>query len=303
MSAGVVVQQMLVIFIVVLSGYICYKRGIVQDGVSKGLSALVINVCTPGVIIGSALTIDDTVTYDKMLTAVLAGFVVYLILLISSFVIPKILHVEKERKTHYAMMCLFGNNAFIGIPVVSAVLGTNALFYVSVMIVYFNIFFYTYGLILCEGSIERFSFKNFINAGNISIIIMLIIFFFDLQLPVVVSDALSCMANATTFLALVVVGINLAQTKLISIFTNKKLYLFVLLRFVLLPIGVSFILRLFVTDPLIYGVMIIMAAVPVANSPLMRVEEIGGDGRLLSQGVIFSTITALVTIPLVILFV
>ena len=65
----------------------------------------------------------------------------------------------------------------------------------------------------------------------------------------------------------------------------------------------SFILRLFVSDPLIYGVMVIMAAVPVGNAPLMRVEEIGGDGRLLSQGVIFSTLCALVTIPLVTLFV
>ena len=200
-------------------------------------------------------------------------------------------------------MSLFGNQAFIGIPVVSAVLGENALFYVSIMIVYFNIMFYTYGLVLCEGGSSNFSFKNFINAGNISIIIMLVIFFFDLKLPTVLSDALGHMANATTFLALVVVGINLAQTKLISIFTNVKLYWFVLLRFVLLPIGISFILRIFVKDPLIYGVMILMAAMPVANSPLMRVEEIGGDGKLLSQGVVFSTVCALVTIPLVTLFV
>ena len=303
MSAGVVVQQMIVIFLVVLAGYISYKKKVIQDGVSKSLSALVINVCSPAVIIGSALSRDESITYENMMIATIAGFVLYFIFFLSSFIIPKILRVEKEWKNHYALMSLFGNQAFIGIPVVSAVLGENALFYVSIMIVYFNIMFYTYGLVLCEGGSSNFSFKNFINAGNISIIIMLVIFFFDLKLPTVLSDALGHMANATTFLALVVVGINLAQTKLISIFTNVKLYWFVLLRFVLLPIGISFILRIFVKDPLIYGVMILMAAMPVANSPLMRVEEIGGDGKLLSQGVVFSTVCALVTIPLVTLFV
>ena len=303
MSAGVVVQQMIVIFLVVLSGYICYKKKVVQDGVSKGLSALVINVCSPAVIIGSALSRDESITYENMIIAAIAGAVVYFIFFLASLVIPRILRTKGDEKTHYALMSLFGNQAFVGIPVVSAVLGENALFYVSIRIVYFNIVFYTYGLVLCDGGSSKFSFKNFINAGNISIIIMLIIFFLDLRLPTVISDALGHMANATTFLALVVVGINLAQTKLVSIFTNAKLYLFVLLRFVLLPIGISFVLRIFVKDPMIYGVMILMAAVPVANSPLMRVEEIGGDGRLISQGVIFSTIGALVTIPIVTLFV
>lgn len=303
MSAGVVFQQMVVIFIIVCVGYLAHKKGIVQEGTSKNLSALVINICNPAVIIGSALGRDESITYQNILIAVIAGLVVYVILFLSSLVIPKILRVDAKWKNHYALMCLFGNNAFIGIPVVSAVLGKNALFYVSIMIVYFNIFFYTYGMILCDGNASGFSLKKFINAGNISIIIMLVIFLLDLQIPTVISDSLTHMANATTFLALFVIGINLAHTKLLSIFTDVKMYWFILLRFVLLPIAASFVLKLFVKDPLIYGVMVIMTAVPVANSPLMRMEEIGGDGSLISQGVIFSTVCALITIPLVTLFV
>lgn len=303
MSVGVVIQQMIVIFLVVLVGYICYKKKIVQDGVSRGISALVVNVCMPAVIIGSALSRDETITYKNMMIAAAAGLILYVILFLASFIIPKILRVEEKWKNHYALMTLFGNQAFIGIPVVSAVLGENALFYVSIVVVYFNVLFYTYGLMLCDGEKRKFSLKNFLNTGNISIVLMLVIFFADLKLPTVLSDAVSHMANATTFLALVVIGINLAQIKLSSIFTNAKLYWFVGIRFIVLPIGISFLLRTFVSDPLIYGVMVLMSAVPVANSPLMRVEEIGEDGTLLSQGVIFSTVCALITIPLVTLFV
>jgi predicted permease len=48
--------------------------------------------------------------------------------------------------------------------------------------------------------------------------------------------------------------------------------------------------------------MVLLCAVPVGNMPLMRVEETGGDGTVLSQGIILSTVLAIVTVPLVTLF-
>ena len=62
-------------------------------------------------------------------------------------------------------------------------------------------------------------------------------------------------------------------------------------------------LRLVIKDEVVYGVTILMAAVPVGNLPLMRVEETGGDGTMLSKGIILSTVLSLVTIPVVTLFV
>jgi predicted permease len=68
------------------------------------------------------------------------------------------------------------------------------------------------------------------------------------------------------------------------------------------PVVLSLILRLFIKDELLYGTMVILAAVPVGNLPLMRVEEVGGDSTVLSQGIILSTIMAIVTIPIITLF-
>lgn len=81
------------------------------------------------------------------------------------------------------------------------------------------------------------------------------------------------------------------------------MYGFIALKFLLLPIAVSFLLRLVIKDEVVYGVTILMAAVPVGNLPLMRVEETGGDGTMLSKGIILSTVLSLVTIPVVTLFV
>lgn len=303
MSAGIVLQQMIIIFLLIMTGYIVYKRGIIKGEISRGISALVVNVCNPAILIRSAFDRDPSVTYDKIFSAVLGGAVVYVILLAASFILPKLLKVEKKWQSHYAMLCLFGNTGFIGIPLVSAVLGSKALIYVAVINAYFNLIFYTYGIWLADGGQSRFSWKNFLNVGNISIILTILIFVWQPRLPEVVTSTIDYMANTTTFLAMVVIGISLARTELKSIFTQWKMYPFIALRFLLIPILISLLLRLFIKDDIVYGVMVLMASVPAANLPLMRVEEVGGDGEILSKGIILSTLLSLVTIPIVAAFV
>ncbi len=303
MSAGVVLQQMIIIFLLIMTGYFVYKKGIVQDSIAKGISALVVNVCNPALLIRSAFDHDSSITYDKLLYAVAGGVILYAVLFLASWVIPKILKVEEKWKNHYALMCLFGNTGFIGIPLVSAVFGDHAVIYVAVFNAYFNLFFYTYGIWLADGGKNSFSLKNFLNVGNLSIVLTIVIFIFQIRLPEVLTSTIDYMANTTTFLAMVVIGISLARTDLKSIFTEKKLYPFILLRFLVIPVAISFLVRLFIKDEVVYGVVILMASVPVANLPLMRVEEVGGDGTVLSKGIILSTVMSLVIIPIVTLFV
>lgn len=303
MSAGVVFQQMMVIFLLVITGYAVCRKGMVKPEISRGISALVVNICNPALLITSAFERDSSQTSEKLLIAAGTGMVIYIIFLLSSVVFPRIMRVEAKWKKHYSLMCIFGNTGFIGVPLVSAVLGPQCLIYVSIMIAYYNLIFYTYGIMLADDGKSKFLWKNFLNMGNLAIIIVLILFFFQPEVPVVFRDVLDHMAETTTFLAMFVVGINLAQSNLLSIFSDKKMYLFVALRFLLLPIGVSLVLKNFVTDPMIYGTMVLMCALPVGNLPLMRVEEKGGNGEVLSRGMLLSTILSVLTIPLVTLFV
>jgi hypothetical protein len=302
MSAGIVFQQMVIICLLIMTGYVLYKREILGDGAAGAFSALVINVCNPALLVSSCFNRDASITNEKILLAAVAGAVVYAVLILSSFVIPALLRVEKKWKNHYALMCLFGNTGFIGIPLIQALLGSSALIYVVVINMYFNLFFYTYGYYLVGGENSRFSPKSLLNMGNISMVVAIVVFMLQPKVPGLVDSTLTYMSSATTLLAMLVIGINLARSDLKPIFTQLRLYGFVALRFVLVPILVAAILRIFVQDNMIYGVMVILTAVPVANLPLMRVEETGGDGTLLSQGIILSTLLSVFTIPFVTLF-
>jgi predicted permease len=302
MSAGVVLQQMVIIFILVMTGYALSKKKILGDGASGTLSALVINACNPALLLSSCFDRDPSVTNRNILLGVAAGAVVYAVLILSSFLIPRLLRVEKKWKNHYAMMCIFGNTGFIGIPLIQALLGSKAMIYVIIVNIYYNLFFYTYGYYLAGGENSRFSPKSLLNIGNLSMVLGIVVFLWQPKVPVLVESTLVYIANATTFLAILVIGINLAKSDLKPIFTQLRLYIFVALRFVAIPVLVAAILRLFVKDDVMYGVMVILSAVPVANLPLMRVEETGGDGTVLSQGIILSTLLSIATVPLVSLF-
>lgn len=303
MSVEIVLQQMMIIFILILTGYTACKKHIISADISRGISALVVNICNPAILIRSAFTRDASLTNEKLLLAILAGGIVYAMMLAAARILPALLKIEEKWKAHYGMMCLFNNVGFIGIPLASAVLGTEALIYVAIINVYFNLFFYTYGIRLADRDGGRIEWKSFLNAGNISIVIMVIIFMWQPAVPAVISSSIDYMANTTTFLAMVVIGISLAKTDLKQIFMQKKMYLFIALRFLGLPILIGLVLKMFVHDEILYGTMVLMSAMPVANLPLMRVEETGGDGTVLSQAIILSTILSLVTVPAVVAFV
>ena len=62
MSAGIVLQQMLIIFVLIMVGYTACKKKIIPAEMSRGISALVVNICNPAILIRSVFSVDDTVT-------------------------------------------------------------------------------------------------------------------------------------------------------------------------------------------------------------------------------------------------
>ena len=293
---------MVIILLLILTGYVLCKKRIVTEKASPAISALVVNVCNPSNLMASSLNRDPLITNRMVLLSCLASAVMYGCLILSSFVLPGFFEKEQPWKNHYKLLCIFGNTGFLGIPLVSAVLGNQALIYVAVVNACFNLIFYTYGITLTTDGKEKFDIRKMINVGNICLILTIVIFCFRIKLPVILTNTVTTMANATTFLAMIVIGISMATQDLKKIFSQAKLYLFIAIRYVAVPILISLLIRLFVHDDLMYGVIVLLTAVPAGSLPLMSVEESGGDGHLLSQGIVLSTLLSVLTIPIVVYF-
>lgn len=304
MSAGIVLQQMMMIFLLILSGYVLSRRNMLPEGTSKGLSAMVVNVCNPALLIVSAFDRDPSVTNGKVLTAAKAGLLLYVVLIAAGLVLPRLLAIEKKQRSHYNMMCLFGNTGFIGIPVIAAVVGSQALIYVAIINVFFNLLIYTYGIALVDTEKKTsFQWRRLINMGTIASVVTILVFLLQPSVPELIPETLNYMGQATTFLAMVVIGISLSKMPVRRLLGDWKMYVFLAIRFVAIPIALTFVFRLFVTDEDLYHTMVLLSAVPVANFPLMMAEEMGVDGEVFSRGIILSTLLSLITIPVVAAFV
>ena len=75
-------QQMIVLFILMGIGYFCYRKAIITDEVSKKLSAIVVNIANPALILTGCMGEDRIQGKELLLTGgiMLAMYAVLLIL-------------------------------------------------------------------------------------------------------------------------------------------------------------------------------------------------------------------------------
>lgn len=138
-------QQMIVMFLMMAVGYLCYRRQILTEEVSKKVSAIVVKVANPCMILSSALT-DQQMQGKELVQTLAIVVMMYVFLLVMAQLLPRILCIQKESRGAYAAMTVFANIGFMGFPVLAAMYGNGALLYGAVFQIPFNILIYTYGV-------------------------------------------------------------------------------------------------------------------------------------------------------------
>lgn len=317
MSILVVLQQMVIIFILIGVGMLLYRRNMLSEATSKQISGIIINVTNPALLICSAFEDGPKVSLGGLSIALAAYAAVFVILIALSFLIPYILGVPKKLHYAYQMLTIFGNVGFIGIPLASAVLGSESLIFVSIFNLLFNLLIYTLGMSMlekaaslqaAEGEISPAGrhtsgrLQKLVNAGTISAAVTILCYLGDFHVPVILSSTLTYMGRATTLLSMLVLGVSVAQMAPKDIFSHPKLYVFTLLRQILVPIGCVLLMRGLIDNKLILNTMLLMVAVPAANMPLMFAKQMDMETESISQGIILTTVLSLVTVPAACLF-
>ncbi len=312
MSIVVVQKQMIIIFVLILVGVYLYKSRHLSNESSRQLSWIIVNITNPITLLCAALSEEEKVGAKEVGIAFLCFIGMYAILIPLAYLIPVILRVQTERRYAYRMLSIFGNVGFIGIPFSSAVLGPKSLIFVSICGLTFNMIMYTYGvaslkktaLIQNPGTdtVSGFSAKNLINSGTVMAVVTIAVYLSDIEVVDEVEKTLTYIGNCTTFLSMVVLGVSVAQMVPKEVFTRWRLYAFVVIRQILVPIMLIFILRPFKTNELILHTVAVMCAMPAANLPLMMAKQFGVKEDMISAGIILTTVTSIVTIPIVMMF-
>ena len=296
MSTIVTLEQMGVITILVAIGIYLYKKKVVDNTTSQKISVIIMDICNPALILASMLSGNVSATHEDLIEALIIGALFYIFLVILGFILPIILRVERNNQRFFNLMTVYTNVGFIGIPVARAILPENAILYVIVCNVMYSLLFYTHGITILGRGKEKMNLKKVFSPGTIMALLALVVFWFDLKPPLIISSSISYIGNATVFLSMALLGVSIARSDITKGLKNIRIWAYILIRMILVPVALFFILRAAHCDDITILGICLMAEMPIGNLPLIQSEKMGEDTELLSSAITVSTIASMATI-------
>lgn len=321
-----VIYNVALLFIMMIPGILLKKCRLSTDGIGKGISNLVLYIAQPALIFLAYLRpFDKNILINSAYVLVLS-IVVHIIFSVVAMNFFKKSPDGARRMLRFAT--IFSNAAFMGIPLISAVLEDTypgATVYASIYNITFNLFLWSLGVYICtdkrdvnENGIEddeehikqgASPLKALYHPVTVAAAIGLLFFILPIEgyVPGILTESFGMLKNLVAPLSMVVIGLRLADMSFKGIFKDKDMYIFLLLRHILLPLaslGVVKLVGIVIDIPTVVEmVVVIMASAPAATSATMFAEKYDCDADYVSRLVTVSTLLSIITMPLILLLV
>ncbi len=303
MGFTAVMAQMLILFFIIILGFIARKLDIMSDTFDGTLSRLVLDVTLPCMIIASVLNAQEAASTDVVIGVMMYSFIAYAIVLAIAFVAPIAIGAPKQDRGIYSFLLTFSNVGFMGFPILSTVFGSGAILYGAVLNIPFSLLVFTVGVFMIskgEGSFKKrliSNAKHCISPSVISCVIAMIMALLGVHNIGTIGAAFDAMGSMTTPAALLIIGSSLAKYSPKEMLNNWRSYITAATRLLIIPMILLFALKPFISDPLIIGVIVILLGMPSATNGLMLCLRYGGNLKVMTQGVFISTTASILTIP------
>lgn len=307
MDIGILVTQMIELFIIMLLGYIVYKLKIVDDAFVKKFTKLVLDVTLPAMILASVLKLTERQPVTDVLIC-LASAVALIAVILPAIggLLAVTVRAEPRTRGLYTFMNTFSNVGFMGFPVIKALCGDVGLFYAAIFNLVFNMAVYSLGVWLMNRgrrNVVRFSPKMLLTPGTFVATLSLVIYFLDIHPPEVITGTIDTVGAMTSPAAMLIIGFSLARIDIKSVFTEWRLYPWTILKQVGVPLLLWYPLTWVIKNPMLLSVTYLMTSMPVANTSVLFATTYDGDVDLAAKGVFITTLFSLITVPLTVMIV
>lgn len=304
MDIRVLIMRILLLFMMIIPGFILRKKNMLNGEVSKGMSNLVLYVAQPAMIIASFMR-----PFDMEILKNALGVFVFAFLtngfgcLAVGFLFKKA--PERQRQV-LRFSVAFANVLFMGLPIVTGVFGADAAIYASVYTLWFNIFVWSVGAMFYTGDKSYVSAKNmFLNPSSVAAFAGILLFVSPIQkyVPRVLCDGMDMIAGVVAPLSMIVIGIRFAEVDIKSIFNDKYIYIFSAYRLIGGPVVAFLFLKLAYllfgySNEMVTFIIIVLCSTPTASITGMFAEKFNADAAYASKCVSVNTVFSLLTMPL-----
>ena len=300
-----VAAQMVTLPIPILVGYVAHKLGFMSEQSDGALSALVLNITLPCMIVASVSSVAEApglATILQLLGFSTAGYALAFALALA---VPRLLGVEASLRGAYGFMVMFGNVGFIGYPVLSAIYGSEAIVYAAIANMPWNILVFSVGMVMVSG--EMGSLREALAQcgrqlvspmvlASVALLVLLLLGVTDLG---VLGEGLEVAGDLSTPAALLITGSTIARYRPAEMLSNWRAYAVSAVRLLVVPALLLVVLGPFMENELVRGVIIVGQAMPMATNGALFCLKYDVDAKPVMQGTFISVVASVLTIPLV----
>lgn len=298
MDFMLVFNGVLSLSLIIFIGFLARKTEILNIEITKGLTTMLLNITLPLLIINSFI-IDFT---DDLKEKVYLSFLISFIIMLLSIFITKILllPIKKENKSILQFGIVFSNCGFMAFPIVESLFGVEGVIYTSIFNMFFTIFIWTYGYVLFNNKKDDLKLSSILKKpAIIAVVVGIIIMIFSIKIPSILTNTFSIVGSMTTPLSMIIIGSILATCNIKSYLKDINIYYGSLIKLIVLPLIIGFILKFFIPLDSLYFTLILLVAMPSATMTTIFSENFNKDKEYASVFVFITTIFSIITIPII----
>jgi hypothetical protein len=302
-------DQVILLFLLILVGFVVKKLNLITDDFQQGVSGYVINVALPAYIVTSlGANVSASMFKEAGLFFVISCLITTLTITFS-YGFVKVFKIEGQARDIFQFILIFANVAFMGFPVIGAAFGEQGIFYTVVYNLLFNMLLWTFGVFLMKRHQDhetlRLSIwqkmKRMMNPALIAMAVGFSMAGLRVEFPTLVKDTLGMVGSTTSPLSMMFIGFILTEVHIKELIQDHRLYMIAVIRLIGFPLLFFMILSPFISGPML-GVSILLLGMPAGINTAMLAARYENDYKLASKMVFISTLASIVTIPLLIKF-
>jgi len=287
-----------------LGGYLTHI-GWFDDRSSELLVDLVIKISMPMLLIYNLIFNYTRAELIQAASALLVPVLSLVLCYFLSILSGKLIGVDKGRIGAFRTMFLCSNTLFMGLPINIALFGEKSIPYVLMYYVVNTTFFWTLGAyemakdgdLISDRAFSLESLKKVLSPPLIGMIIAVFLILAGLTPPKFLMDTFKYLANMTTPLSMLFIGISIYQTGFAKIKPNKEMAMIFLGRFIISPLSILLFSMIFPIEKLMRDVFVIQAAMPVITSAAMVAKSYNADYAYVSIMITATTLACVIIIP------
>ncbi|MGI6175403.1 MAG: AEC family transporter [Christensenellales bacterium] len=288
--------------VLLLAGFMLGKLKVIKKTALPHFASLIVNVLIPCLAFTTIYNGGVTPQVIAGLWPVIAAFLIaYMLLFALGLLSGKLFRLNRHRARVHIAVTMFSNMGFVGVPLLQAVFPVEAFAAsIAVFFVLNQLLLWTMGVYLFSDNRHIVSrnkrWRNFINPIVVCVIVSVTLSFTGLRLPVLLTDAIAGLGDASKVFAILYLGAVMAFVP----FKALKGALPILVTFLAktaLAVGVFWACVCFMPmqDA---SVLAIIAALPTNNSASAMAARFGSEDIYAALATITTSFCCVFTIPL-----